>query len=542
MSTIAKPGIAQALCKLIAAALCALCLLLLCSCAGKSGDEGVTDQAIKYANSRVMLDLAESSVVSNLPDAQVEVSLVGFEEAPDGTKVIELEPCVVSDTMASWTEDEWAENRDDLFFNLAAHFNIICKQANDYGDVPDNYTVTCPDYMVVYDSKKSTGFIVTSTGVYQKTDDPENPIGKPIVTTDQGSAEQSSPTLADRPVSRDTSFGGVYVGATIDEFNELGFEYGDSVDIVFSNGYEMRGVPYYNGYYVRVGSPLLVGYPGYPYIEAAVNYGDPLWDTAGLSESDTATVTLAQAGAFADVQESFDIAYTSERSDYGSDVQFANFRSLSGGSMREGAAYRSASPVDNEYNRAAYVEDLMRQAGVAYVLDLSDDADEVDAFMAESTEQGVDLSYFKSLRDAGNVGELNLSASYPSRSFTEKLAAGLAEMSQHDGPYLIHCIEGKDRTGFVCALLEALCGATYSEMEADYMTTFANYYGITKESDPTKYNAILHLNLDGMLSFLAGVDDSADLGSIDYREPARNYLKSGGMTDEQIDKLIERLS
>ena len=34
------------------------------------------------------------------------------------------------------------------------------------------------------------------------------------------------PTLADCPVSRDTSFGGVYINATIDEFNELGFAYG----------------------------------------------------------------------------------------------------------------------------------------------------------------------------------------------------------------------------------------------------------------------------------------------------------------------------
>ena len=181
MSTIAKPGITQVICKLIAAALCALCLLSLCSCAGKSGDEGVADQAVKYANSRVVLDLASSSVVSSLPDAKVEVSLVGFEEAPDGTREIKLEPCVVSDTMASWTEGEWAKNRDDLFFNLAAHFNVICKQANEYGDVPENYTVTCPDYMVVYDSQKSTGFIVTSTGVYQKTDDPENPIGEAVV-------------------------------------------------------------------------------------------------------------------------------------------------------------------------------------------------------------------------------------------------------------------------------------------------------------------------------------------------------------------------
>ena len=74
------------------------------------------------------------------------------------------------------------------------------------------------------------------------------------------------------------------------------------------------------------------------------------------------------------------------------------------------------------------------------------------------------------------------------------------------------------------------------------MLTFENYYGITKESDPTKYEAILHLNLDGMLSFLADAEDGTDLTSIDYSGHARAYLKGGGMTDEQIDALVARLS
>ena len=342
---------------------------------------------------------------------------------------------------------------------------------------------------------------------------------------------------------RDTSFGGVYLDATIDQFNNLGFAYGDSVDVVFSNGYELRDIPYFNGYYVRVGEPLVAGYPGYPHVEVVVNYGAPLWDTAGLSENDTATVTLAKAGAYLTTQESFDITYTNNRSDYASDEQFANFRALSGGSLKPGAAYRSASPVDNEYGRASYVEDLMKKAGIAYDLDLSDNTGEIDKFEQESKAQSVDFSYFNGLQNAGAVGALDLSASYPTTAFAQTLCAGLVDMSQHEGPYLIHCIEGKDRTGFVCALLEALCGATYDEIVADYMITYDNYYGITKESAPDKYNAIVDLNINGMLAFLAGVDDKAtDLRTISYADPARNYLKSGGMSDEQIDALVARIS
>lgn len=79
--------------------------------------------------------------------------------------------------------------------------------------------------------------------------------------------------LEDRPILHDTNFGGVYIDISIDDFNELGFKFGDRVDIEFSNGYTLESIPYYNGYYVNAGSPLLIGYPGYPYIEAAFNYG-----------------------------------------------------------------------------------------------------------------------------------------------------------------------------------------------------------------------------------------------------------------------------
>ena len=368
---------------------------------------------------------------------------------------------------------------------------------------------------------------------------------EPAGASDDGtsSSADSTTAVASCPVIAYIDFGNVYLDMPIDEFNALGFEYGDCVDVAFSNGYELQDIPYFNGYYVNVGDPLVVAYPGYSHVAVAINYG-ALWDEAGLSEGDTVIVTLDTEDLYDAQQDAFDITYTDNRDDYSSDEVFANFRACSGGKLKADAVYRSASPIDNEHNRAPYVEALMKQAGVAYVLDLSDSAEEADEFEAEDEAAGVDISYFMGLRDAGNVGLLNLTADYPSQEFSETLASGLIEMSQHDGPYLVHCIEGKDRTGFVCVLLEALAGASYDELRVDYMATYANYYGITKESDPDKYEAISSLNLDGMLGFLAGVDENAedvDLRSLDYSEPARRYLLGGGMTEEQVDALVARL-
>ncbi|MDO4806307.1 MAG: hypothetical protein Q4A07_03575 [Coriobacteriales bacterium] len=189
MPTSKNKGLTRALSVLapvVLCVLCVLCLQLLCGCASKPGEEGIIDRTIKYASSRIVLDMAESSVAYTMPDAEVEISLLGVKEKPNGSKVLELEPSVVSDTMASWSADEWAKNRDDLFFNLATHFRLICKQAQKLADLPEEYSATCPDYMVVYDSKKSVGFVVTATGVYHKTEDPESPLGEAIVLTNQG--------------------------------------------------------------------------------------------------------------------------------------------------------------------------------------------------------------------------------------------------------------------------------------------------------------------------------------------------------------------
>lgn len=61
----------------------------------------------------------------------------------------------------------------------------------------------------------------------------------------------------------------------------------------------------------------------------------------------------------------------------------------------------------------------------------------------------------------GNVILLALSANYRSEGFAQTLCSALYEMTKYEGPVLIHCVEGKDRTGFVCTLLSALANSTY---------------------------------------------------------------------------------
>ena len=339
-------------------------------------------------------------------------------------------------------------------------------------------------------------------------------------------------------ILHEEEFGGVYILLPIDEFNDMDFTYGDSLEIRFSNGYVLEDLPYYNGYYTANGEPLLVAYPGYPYIKAAFNNAGDLYEIAGLSEDDTATIGLRKRGEYAEIQYARDIHYSDLREDYESDEMFANFRSVRAGELREGVLFRSASPCDNQHNRATYVDALLKEAGVAFILNLSDNEQKIRKYLEDPDFA---CANFLSLYESGRVEPIALNMNYGSEEFKAKVAGGLSRMAEEEGPYLVHCTEGKDRTGFVCMLLEALCGADYREIVVDYTITYDNYYRITEETEKTRYDVIVECVLDPMIRSLSG-DENADVHTMDLAGCAEQYLLDGGMSPEQIALLKDRLT
>ena len=349
--------------------------------------------------------------------------------------------------------------------------------------------------------------------------------------------------VVDVEIADDDEFGGVFIKKTIEEFNSLGFKYGDSVNITFSNGYELKDQPYYNGYYVDANNSLLVGYPGYPYIKAAINYGDDLFEVANLKLTDTATITLNKKGKYKKIQDASDIHYYDEREKYDSDVIFANFREINVGNIKDGILFRSASPCDNKHKRASFVDKLMEQNKVAYIMNLADTKEKIDSYIAQAD---FNSPYFLSLYGSNklflsfandnSVMPLALNMNYMSEDFAKKVAAGMGSLTGSDGPYLIHCLEGKDRTGFVCIVIEALMSASYQEIVDDYMLTYDNYYNI--DINDSRYEIIKARNVDAMLNFIS---NGNDYKKTDLSQYARKYLKFGGLTDAKIDEIINKL-
>lgn len=345
-----------------------------------------------------------------------------------------------------------------------------------------------------------------------------------------GCGAKAPVTTGEIGVVRDEEFGNIYLDLTIDAFNDLGFAFGDSVDVALPGGEALEDIPYYSGYYVPVGSPLLCGYPGYPHPVIAYNYGDPTWETYGMTDDAVVTVTLREKGKYAATQDLFSLQYSDERGDFDSDQIFANFREVQGGSLKPKTLYRSASPCDNQHGRAAYANRFAEEAGVRFVLNLSDNEEK---YLGYTAADDFDSAYYDALYRAGNVLLLAMNANYRADAFAATLSEALYAMAVHEGPCLVHCVEGKDRTGFVCALLLALSYATADEITADYMITYANYYGVTRESKPATYEAI-RANVDDFLRCICEAEADAPVASLNLHDGAVSYLRRGGLTDEQI--------
>ena len=287
-----------------------------------------------------------------------------------------------------------------------------------------------------------------------------------------------------------------------------------------------------------MGEALVVGYPKYEYVKIGINYGDDIWTLANCKESDTITLTLNEKGKYKDIQESSDIHYVEEQGDL-SDIVFTNFRNVKVGGLKDNILYRSASPIDNTHNRAAVTDKLAKEAGIKYDVDLSDSDEEITEHIDKSD---FNSPYFVSLLRDNKVIALDMSMSFKQDDFKQNLVKGLTQMSKNEGPYLVHCVEGKDRTGFVCMILEGLAAASYEEIVDDYMLTYENYYGITKETEPTKYETIKKRNIDAMLLYVTGLENVEDLKTANLNEKIGKYLESIGMERNDIDALTYQLT
>ena len=353
-------------------------------------------------------------------------------------------------------------------------------------------------------------------------------------------------------VSDIQKYGNLVLSITKSDMDSIGAEYGDVFTISF--GDQVLQAPYCTSYSdVDLGN-LVLRNDGDVMI-LAINMGD-FASTYGIAtkvtnpdktyewvfeegkklEDVTLTLVLSGKGEYRDQYLIHQLSRTNDRNDYSSDAVFANFREIKGGNLGSGALYRSSSPVNNEIGRAMYADELAEENNINTVMNLADSSDAVEGYFKE---EGFASPYYKSLYERGQVIALNMGVSFKTREFQAALVEGLTFLSNNEGPYLVHCNEGKDRAGFTSALLSALMGLSYDEIAADYMTSYENYYHVEKGTE--QYEAVKRSNIDSMLSFIAGVE-ADNLSSVDLSAKAEEFLLAIGMEKANIDTLKSKLS
>ena len=320
------------------------------------------------------------------------------------------------------------------------------------------------------------------------------------------------------------------------------FHYGDVVTVMIA-GYDTVDVPVVANYSDAFpGEFFLYVSEGLNAVDLEARYGQ-MAEVIGLGRDSKfpidVVVQMKEKGGYVDHLEnlkSLTLAYSPESYPDLSIEEFANFRMVRTTGMGEGVLYRSSSPIDPSIYRNAIADSLAALAGVKTFLNLADDKRYAEEY------NGFAESYYATQ----NVVYLTVDPTFANTLFKEGLVKGLRYMIEHDGPYLVHCTYGMDRTGFTIAVLEALMGATAGEIKADYATTHKNFYnvvdgkhiGLTEKQVELLQAIIVRLMQNSFKT--AGVDIS-DFENADLASATEKYLLALGMEKSEIEALRDRL-
>lgn len=332
------------------------------------------------------------------------------------------------------------------------------------------------------------------------------------------------------------------------------FNYGDIVTVSFNGkSYDFPVCSNYDD--VDTHQLLIRAATGKKVVTMAINYGQ-LGVEAGIIEPNpdagtvegapkyrvkdgvtfpiVATVTMKEAGGYADELSVRQLNRTNNREDYPelTDEQFANFRNIATTGMGAGILYRSSSPINPELGRNTYADKAASAAGIKTFINLADSVTEAKGYA------GYDDSYYAKQ----NVVFLNLPVAFTTDEFKNGLAEGFRFITKNEGPYLVHCTEGKDRAGLTAAILECLMGASADEVANDYLTTFRNYYNVVDGKQVALTEAQEAYLRNAILKNLCLIFDMADAAKADLAKEAEAYMKEIGLTDAEIAKLRENLS
>ena len=125
--------------------------------------------------------------------------------------------------------------------------------------------------------------------------------------------------------------------------------------------------------------------------------------------------------------------------------------------------------------------------------------------------------------------------------YRDRFGRAVAAIADAEGPVVVHCMAGKDRTGLVVALLLRLAGVAPETIGTDYSLSSERLAPVLETwiddaADETERRKRLRLSgtpAEGMVRVVAEIE--ARYGDV------ASYLRAAGVGEAQLKRLRERL-
>ena len=262
-----------------------------------------------------------------------------------------------------------------------------------------------------------------------------------------------------------------------------------------------------------------------------INNGDAFAGIFDIRIGDDVTISMKEKAGYLKEYKLRACEMSGNREDYASDEIFANFRFVKAGRIAPERLYRSMSPIDPSDSRNLTADRLLAGTDVKTVINLDGDPGErMDLY------PGFDETWYSHLKLV--PAKICYSPSNP--QFFAGMGTICRAILREEGPYLIHCRYGRDRTGNVCAVLEALCGATLEEITDDYMLSYENIHHIVHGGEKWQFHARRHVG--GFFRELLDHQDAEKMTQEELSACVRALLmKKSGITAADLDGVCEKL-
>lgn len=337
-------------------------------------------------------------------------------------------------------------------------------------------------------------------------------------------------------------YGDIRTPFTMEDFAKAGFEFEDTIRVSFLDRSII--VPYVPSYRcVHSGGTVLVGnkmFKTIPIIAFHSNFVKKQRIAVFLENEDrnidilvakgikfpiTFTLELEEKKGYHEEFQVYNLIRTNKREDYAdlSDEDYCNFRAVKGGRIKEGVLYRSSSPIDPFMKRNDYADECLRKYGIKTIVNLNNHYEDTNKFP----------NYRDTYYCRQNVLFLNTNADITSYNFGKCVLRAMKFINENEGPYLIHCMEGQDRTGAVCAIFASLLGASKNELIEDFMRTYENFYRVKKGTH--QYERIIKGEMQDDIASVRGFS----YNTLDILKHPVSYLQFLDVTIEDMETFIK---